>query len=1051
MQHALAQHDSLIRQAINSHRGSIFKTVGDAFCAAFDTAPEALAAAVTSQRTLLAENWGETPIRVRMALHTGVAEERNEDYFGPDVNRVARLLSAGHGGQILLSGATQQLVRKQLPHDVEIRDLGHHRLKDLSFPEHIYQVVAHGLQQEFSPLVTPKTRPTNLPAQTTLFVGRKKELADLSQMLANPSLRLITILGQGGIGKTHLALEAAKSRIDHCKNGVFFVSLVEVNSEPGIIYALADSIGFQFRSSDNPDQQLLDYLHGKEMLIVLDNFEHLLDGVGIVSDIVQIAPHVTILATSREKLNLNEEVLFRIEGLDYSHRDSVEDALRSDAFQLFLLRAQRAQPGFEPQLEDLEQIANICLLVDGLPLGILLAAAWIEMLTPKEIADEITDSLDFLRSDLRNIPGRHRSIRVVISSTWRQLSESEREIFASLSVFRGGFKLEAAQRVTTASLHQLMVLSNKSLIHRDHGGRFQIHQLPLQFAKEKLEEDPGIDWNAHAQHSQYYAELVSQLREDLSAEKTAQINDMFNKELQNIRAGWRWAAEWGDLQAVAKYCDGLWLFFEGRGWYLGGSKDAATYELALNRLCADRIETEQWQRTFCRLHEILGDISALANQCDDALQHFNAALTNLPDVELIWLARLHRKNANTYRNHKQFDEAFDSYTAAEAALGSPSNRNAIWWKEWIQIQLERTWLNYWQGALDTVTQLKVEVSPKVEQFGTLAQQVNFFNVLGAMSWRRERYFSSEESLTPTQIAYTKSLESGNPNDIAWSQFTYGFGLLWYGDLDRSEELIQAALSLAQAHGDFVHQARCLTYLTIIYRKRGDIELVRRFADASLEMAGKADMLEYIGTAQANQAWLAWYDGNLVNAAVKGNQALETWDRVGSQYASTAFRWTAIWPLMGLAMEKKQIGAAIAYAQQLLEPAQQRLPDKLTAVLESAIESWANNRPDESCKWLSAALGQSDLKPQPTNISLEDERETIGVPMSGNLVGAIESLTPREFEVLQLISAGLSNQEIAEQLVIEVSTVKKHINHLFGKLAVDSRTRAVVRARELELI
>lgn len=1051
MQQALAHHDSLLRQAIESHRGSVFKTVGDAFCATFDTAPEALAAAITCQRKLLSEDWGETPIRVRMALHNGVAEERDEDYFGPDVNRVARLLSVGHGGQILLSGAAHQLVRNQLPNDVEVLDLGHYQLKGLILPEQIFQVVGRGLQTESSPLVTIGTRSNNLPAETTSFVGRKKELADLSQLLADPEVRLLTILGQGGVGKTRLAIEAAKSRVDQCRNGVFFVSLVAVTSEQGIIHALADSIGFQFRSSDNTGQQLLDYLHGKEMLIVLDNFDHVLEGAEIVSEILQFAPHITILATSREKLNLKEEVLFRIEGLDYSHPDTVEDVLNSDAFQLFLLGAQRVQPGFEPHLEELKQIARICRLVDGLPLGILLAAAWVEILTPKEIADEITHGLDFLSTDLRNIPERHRSIRAVIASTWRQLSKSERDIFARLSVFRGGFTLEAAQSVTTATLHQLMVLSNKSLIHRDHAGRFQIHQLPLQFAIEKLEEDPGADWSAHTQHSQYYARLVSQLSEGLSPDKTAQINDKVYGELQNIRAGWRWAVECGDLKEVANFSDGLWHFYEGRGWYLGGSEDTATYQIALHRLCADPMETELWQRTFCRLHEILGDISVLSGQYDDTRQHYNAALTRLPQNELIWLARINRKIANTYRNQHQFDKAIDNYVKAEMVLSSPSNQNAIWWQEWIQIQLERTWMNYWQGAWDAVTQLNEEIRPKVEQFGTLAQQVNFFNALGAMSWRRERYLIPEEGLTFTQNVYKKSLESGNPNDIAWSQFTHGFCLLWYGDFARSEELIQAALSLAQANGDFIHQARCLTYLTVLYRKLGNVEFVRRFSEASLKMAQKANMLEYIGTAQANQAWLAWNDGNLEEVAIQGNQALETWDMVGSQYASTAFKWTAIWPLMDLAMEKNQIGDAIAYAQQLLEPTQQRLPDNLTAALERAIESWTNQRPKETRKWLSIALDQSDLHHRSKKFWLEDERETIGTQISDKLFEAIDPLTPREFEVLELIAAGLSNQEIAEQLVVEVSTVKKHINHLFSKLDVDSRTRAIVRARQLKLI
>lgn len=1051
MQGALARHDRMLRQAIEAQRGVVFKTVGDAFCAAFGTAADALAAALAAQRALAARDWGDTPIRVRMALHTGVAEERDDDFFGPDVNRVARLLSTGRGGQVLLSGSAQQLLRNQLPAECEIRQLGRYQLKGLAQPERIYQIVGPGLLADFSPLAAVGARFDNLPEQTTRFVGRETELAALAQLLADPAVRLVTLLGQGGAGKTRLAIETARAQADGYQNGVLFAPLEAATSHQAIVNALAEAIGFQFRQGGDLSQQLRDYLHEKEILLVLDNFDQALDSAGIVSDFLRSAPRIKALVTSREKLNLSEETLFRLEGLDYSTGDSPADALAPDAPQLFLQGARRVRPGFDPEPGEVEQVARICRLVDGLPLGILLAAAWMEILSPLEIGDEIAQSLDFLSTDMRNVPARHRSVRAVIESTWRQLGQTERDIFARLSVFQDGFTREAAQDVTGASLRQLMRIANKSLILRDQDGRFRIHQLPLQFAREMLAADPVAHRDARVTYSRYYAGLLAQLSQDHPAEETTQLMNLINQELPNIRAAWRWVAEQGESAEMADYSAGLGRFYDDRGWYLGGAEDKAIYQIALRRVEEQPADTEQWRRSFCSLHEILADIAGLSGDYEDSRGHYDAALARLPEEMFVCLARLKRKKGNTFRIQMQFDNALDSYRAAEAVLGSPTTRDVRWWQEWIQIQLERTWLSYWQGAWDAVTRLDEEIRPQVERFGTLAQQVNFFNALAAMSWRKERYSPAKGGSTFFQTAYKKSLESGNPHDIAWSAFTHGFGLLWYGEYDRAEELMQDALALAQENGDFVHQARCLTYLTILYRKRGQVELVRRAAEMSLKMAERVDMLEYVGTARGNMAWLAWHDGDDEEVATQGRAALESWARVGTQHASIAFKWVAIWPLMALALKREGLEEAVGYAVQLLLPDQQQLPQSLWSDLEDAVQSWAEGRSGAARSSLLDALAQSDLYPGIGSVSEEAELRPTDGDRPAAMQAAHEPLTPRESEVLGLIAAGLSNKEIAEQLVVEVSTVKKHINHLFSKLDVHSRTRAIVRAQELGLL
>ncbi|MGD2079421.1 MAG: LuxR C-terminal-related transcriptional regulator, partial [Chloroflexota bacterium] len=798
----------------------------------------------------------------------------------------------------------------------------------------------------------------------------------------------------------------------------------------------------------NQSQQLLDYLHQKELLLILDNLDLALDHAEFVSRILQGAPKITVLATSREKLGLREEQLYGISGLDFTRSDREADALSLDALQLFLQGARRVKPDFDPEQADVVHVLHICRLVDGSPLAILMAAAWIELLRPQEIGAEIEHSLDILSTDLRNVPERQRSIRAVLESTWRQLDEPERAIFVKLSIFRGGFMLKAAQSVTSATLRQLMLMTDKSLIWRDRSGRFLVHQLPLQFAHEKLVAEPEVERQARMQHSQYYGQLLSELDHKSSAAESGQLMNKVALDLRNVRAGWRWAAEWGTLELVKRYSAGLRRFFEERGWYLGGAEDAALYERALQRVSVGSVDATDREYALCQLHEILGDIAMLSGQNEATRQHYDTALAQLPDGEHLWQARLSRKKANTFRGQTQFDKAIENYSLAELTLQRQHNRTSAWWQEWIQIQLELAWLNYWQGNLDAVTTLNEEVRPQVEHHGTLAQQVNFFNALAAMGFRKDAYLDTWDSVGFTQIAYERSLESGNPHDIAWSEFTHGFSLLWCAEYDQAAELMQAALSLARENGDFVHQARCATYLTILYRKRGDPDLVQHFAQTSLQLAKRANLLEYSGTAHANQAWLAWHVGNHQEAVSLAKRALLDWRSLGPQHASVAFKWTAIWPLIAVALCDGRIADAVAYGRQLLEPGQQGLPAELRARLESAIDSWASQDVPKTRAYLLSAASQSDLLPP-----LSDVVEAVepGSQVSSLIAHSLLTLTPRESEVLGLIAAGYSNKEIAEQLVVQVSTVKKHINHLFAKLDVDSRTRAIVRAQELDLL
>jgi predicted ATPase len=359
-----------------------------------------------------------------------------------------------------------------------------------------------------------------LPAQTTPFVGREAVLAEIAERLQDPGCRLLTLIGPGGSGKTRLALEAAAARLEEYEHGAFFVPLAPLQSAESIVPTVTEALGIRFYDAGPPRRQLLDYLRQKRMLIIMDNFEHLLPpagewdegGAGLMTDILKTAPDVRILTTSRAGLNVQGEHLFPVAGMDLPPLPSPEDGKGGQpqtvggregeysAVKLFLTSARRVQPGFELTPANQADVVRICRLVEGMPLGILLAAAWAPMLTPAEIVAQIRSGLDFLETDLRGVPERQRSMRATFDHSWRLLTQREREVFQALSVFRGGFTQEAAQEVTGASLRTLLGLVNKSFLERTPTGRYQVHELLRQYAQEKLDQEPTASQAVHDRH-----------------------------------------------------------------------------------------------------------------------------------------------------------------------------------------------------------------------------------------------------------------------------------------------------------------------------------------------------------------------------------------------------------------------------------------------------------------------------------------------------------------------------------------------------------------------
>jgi len=423
----------------------------------------------------------------------------------------------------------------------------------------------------------------NLPAQTTPFVGRESELESLARLLDDPGVRLITILSPGGMGKTRLALEAAAAQLGCFADGVFFVSLAPLRSPENILPTVAEAVNVQFYPGGEPKQQLLGYFRQRQTLLVMDNFEHLLDGAGIVTEILHAAPRVQVLATSRQKLNLSGETAFIIAGMDFPDWETSADALEYSAVQLFMQSARRARPAFELEAGDLRYVSRVCRLVQGMPLGILLAAAWVDMISLQEIATEISQSLDFLETDLRDVPERQRSIRGVFESSWNRLTDAEREAFTKLSVFRGGFTREAAQQVTGVGLRTLMALTNKSLLHRRPAGRYEIHELLRQYAGDKLGETPTGEKKILDLHCAYYAEFLHRRETDLWK---GYLREAL-LEIDNIRAAWRWATLHRKVAEIHKCLHCLCSLYQGPGLLQEGE---SVYAKAIDALRARQAE-----------------------------------------------------------------------------------------------------------------------------------------------------------------------------------------------------------------------------------------------------------------------------------------------------------------------------------------------------------------------------------------------------------------------------------------------------------------------------
>jgi predicted ATPase/class 3 adenylate cyclase len=582
----LERHRGIVRDEFARYGATDLGSEGDSFFAVFPSAQDAVAAAVAIQRAIAGEMWPQAArLRVRIGLHSGEARLVDGGYVGLDVHRAARVMAAAHGGQILLSATTRSLVERSLGGGIELRDLGKHRLRDISAPEWLSQVVAEDLPSDFPPPRTLSASPNNLPAQTSELVGRETELDAIRQYLHAPNVRIVTLTGPGGIGKTSLSIRAAADQVEHFPDGVFFVDLSAARDSAAALDAVVRVVGVTVSSNDEARAALAQQLAARQLLLLLDNFEQVMEAADDVAELVNLCPELKVLVTSREALRVRGERLLPVAPLSLPQTGlagaTASDVSRYEAVRLFVERAQEVRPTFQLTDDNAAAVAEICARLDGLPLAIELAAARLKLFSPQDLRDRLGGRLELLRGGARDLPARQRTLRSTIEWSYELLDDEERGIFQLLSLFPSA-RIDAVEQVAgnieplagVDALDRLASLVDKNLVRSvedEHGQRLSMLDTIREFASERLGADPTLSLACRRAHAEHYAGLADVARADLRGPRSEEAVDRLASELGNLQGAWQYFVAAADYAALSNLLDVLWSLHDARGWYHGAA------------------------------------------------------------------------------------------------------------------------------------------------------------------------------------------------------------------------------------------------------------------------------------------------------------------------------------------------------------------------------------------------------------------------------------------------------------------------------------------------
>jgi predicted ATPase/DNA-binding CsgD family transcriptional regulator len=936
--------------------------------------------------------------------------------------------------------------------------------------------------------------PDNLPHQPTPFIGRSGELNAITALLADPACRLLTLVGPGGIGKTRLAVEIGRRLLPDFPDGVFLVPLAQLDTQDSVAVAAAQAIGYRFHEGDDPRRQLLNYLRGKRLLLIFDNFEHLLSRADMLADIVHAAPDVQLMATSRETLNLQEEWVRHVVGMRVPPADAAPAELTGySAIHLFAERAHRVSGDFALE-DEYDAVIAICRLVEGMPLGIELAAAWRKAMPCAEIAAEIRRNVDFLATTMRNMPARHRSMRVVFESSWERLTPEEQRVLAGLSIFRPGFGRDAARAVADATPALLLALVDKSLLHHREDGRYEMHELLRQFAQGKLEALPEDNLRVRHAHCAYYAGLIAAQTVRLQGnplEEWGQLAALnaIEAELDNIRAAWMIAVHHHLLADWHRLLHGLNLYYTMRPRLLeslellGGtlhyleSADAPDWP-------DDTDHTVLWGY----LNVMLAGVLRAMHHRDPSAERLakaEAALRPLdhtahPDLPLILLsiARMHVLPTDDPDQARYWiQRVLEASRAAGNRWGEAQALRMLG-------DLAHDTINYadsprlYQQALDLSCAIN-------DQWG-----IGFaLGCLGEVAYTKGDYAEAER-LYRQELAIAEAI--GAPYDIGWTLVRIGSMTFPLGQYAETRAIYEEqVIPLAHDLGEQSMHGWALNALGELAMVEGDWNTARALISEGLARLESIDSrrgmgwnMLYLGAIALAQGRLDEADRHIADGMAQfKRRGGDPWGESAALYhrgelATAHGDYTAarrdLLDSLRIAVDCQSIMLLLRHmvgmGRLLAATGDPAEAIALLTMVQAHPATWQNSRDDAA--HLVASI-TADLPPEAIQTAIQrGEALTPDAAIAALLHGytpsappvprpapgfrqeaplLVETPTARELEILRLIEAGFSNKAIADELVISLSTVKKHINHLYGKLAVTSRTQALARARDLGLL
>jgi predicted ATPase/class 3 adenylate cyclase/DNA-binding CsgD family transcriptional regulator len=1045
---AIARLNQVVSDVIAAHDGvrPVEQGEGDSFVAAFARAADAVACALELQRAPLA------PIRLRIGVHTGDVQLRDEgNYAGPTINRTARLRDLAHGGQTVLSGATEDMVVDRLPVGAWLTDLGTHQLRDLPRPERVVQLCHPDLRNDFPPLRTPKSVGAhNLPVQLTSFVGRAAHMTDLEKLLVDN--RLVTLTGAGGAGKTRLAVEIAARIAAEFGDGVWYVDLAPI-THPGIVpIAVARALGLPDQPGRSTMDTLLRFVRDRQLLVVLDNCEHLLDASAeLVVALLGAASGLTVLATSREPIGVAGEVSWRVPSLSLAH----------EAIELFIDRARRARPDFAVDNDNTTAVTEICRRLDGMPLAIELAAARVRALSVAEILEGLHDRFRLLTGGARTTVRRQQTLRASVDWSHALLTEPERVLFRRLAVFMGGFDLDAAQAVGASTdvqgyqiLDQLSLLVDKSLVVADDVGggmRYRMLETVRQYGLEKLGES-GEAAEVRTRHRDHHTQTAALLESHMQAgdERLMQWADV---EIDNLRAAFAWSRENSDVETALRLVSSLYLFWERRGRIREG---LAGFDAVLTDGRPPDVAPAVWVRA-------VADNSALSAWTGvpaglDRAREALAIARQLDDPALIARALLACGLSAAYSTEvaqPYFAEAIDTVRAAG--------------DRWTLCQILT-----WTAIMAEVAGEPMAERAAAEEGRDLADALgDRFLSRNCRVWLGRALMYQGDLADASQVLRSLPDEADAAGDLTTKMlgyFAHSPVLAFQGHAAAAHAAAQSGLAVSDAGGGF-HRDAVYVVLAWAALAGGDAAAARQASEAARPHTVPQREVYIRSVNPLAEAALA--DGDLAAAR---RWADDTAAVVPGCYQMWALTTRAYVAIAQDEPEQAERDTHEALAIALRTHGYLRLPDTLECLARLAADG-ANahyaarlfgaadairqrtGQPrfpmyqagyDAAVAAVRDALGQQDFDDIWAEGAGMSTVEAIAHAQRGRgerkrPTSGWASLTPTERDVVRLVSEGLGNNDIATRLFVSPRTVQTHLTHVYTKLGLTSRVQLVQEA------